>query len=1526
VAPSANYSPGAYATSRGTVIPTGAPRVPAAAPVPRSAGGGYQAGGYAAARQGASTGPSLSLLAGQVKSPLSSGGGGGGLFENLVASPLRTVAALGPGLAHLGVQAAQTAGKVAGNVAMAPVHIAKVAAGAEDPSHLLSAAAALNLPVQIAGAVAPAISEATGKDLPGFTQAHQALASTAPLSSDFSESAGRTAGRVTHPSRYGEAWSQGQFFPAALEDVANLSMLAGAGASALSSPVRGAASAPVAFPEEAAAAGDTLRGGLLKDPNPGRFLPVAQAAPGEAGVIEAGRALGPTMPPGEIGLAPGTRLAAIAHDVAQLGEKAAGGVAKPWEFAITKGLGGAFKLAAGGRPFSQVVEEAAQELTKPRDPNAPRPSSLTRAVQRLAFKITPEGADLRTIMGQHLTNTFDALHQAAEASNVAREIDATPEETMAAVLIADQRLGPLAHLYGELNPQEWNRTIDDVFKEVPQYQRPNPGSVKLALEADAMRKGTPVPDSIGGPSTESMGRITQVLDAIGNVAGRATESALNAQGWAGNVAGLNPEQLGTEPLSAAAEKLRQPLEQKREGLIPRWNRQAEATTRNQRIADAHTAAFAEIRPSATPSAMFARGKAAGRLIAEETRAKTSARAVQSSLAKAVDDYSAAVDRGDANVSTLAGNVDMLTAKANDALAEVNRAERELQARRGLRRASGQAVPAATPEEVGAAAPLGATIPMTTGRAPTTPAIERQIGAAEQRVTGAQRLAALAKRAVGKGETEFYRAAQAGYEREPAAADVLQRAETKAMTAEDAAQRAAQRSQTGQELLAPTRVPKTAEETAQLTRLPESSALSSAQRLGRLNERARASAAIERSTRRAIDHVNADIAAIPEKLRQAFPDRVAKLNDRFVNNARKAARDIEKAGTAAPGISAELNSAIDEILAEHGDTPGARLVIPRVIREVFNSVEGMPDDVRSKLDAQLQSWENARAAMMNKVGDIQFQGSPAPFRPPMTTARLGFKSLMTQADERAAAGDHAGAAILRSYAEDIPSTVEAMDKAGISPTFLTGGEAPNVAKPTTSMSLSERKLAAQYKRGAGFGAAALDDVTRRQMQQVKLIVENKTKQLLKERFGRKADSFVEDPSTLTPEELDRAVRAQGYVPVTGDVVAHDTLVVPEHINNELGRYTKQMDDNFFYHLLTRINSGWKTGILALSPRWHLGNIAGNAMMAMVSGGVSPQELVSRLNAIRKEGGGLRELYKAGGAVEGRPAELLNQGTTRFEHQLAQARGPSAKSMGPIGRLAEHSYRVNEFADAMFRTAVYDAKLGQGIPAAAALKQTLNAMGDFSRLTHFERTWVRQALPFYPWLRHQTQAILRLPIEHPARAAWMGHLANMYTDPSMSPTDLRLLGLRTPQSWGPLAGMNLSTINPFADPTRMPLTDLTAIGQAVTPALKFPAALAGLDISKQPPGQFTRPGGKTGYLTPGEALYYGAQQVPFVNTATNLALDPSIARYKTGEPVPSQEGIPTGRNRLSVLMQGLGIPWPDKSITPEKLAAQKAARGG
>jgi hypothetical protein len=188
----------------------------------------------------------------------------------------------------------------------------------------------------------------------------------------------------------------------------------------------------------------------------------------------------------------------------------------------------------------------------------------------------------------------------------------------------------------------------------------------------------------------------------------------------------------------------------------------------------------------------------------------------------------------------------------------------------------------------------------------------------------------------------------------------------------------------------------------------------------------------------------------------------------------------------------------------------------------------------------------------------------------------------------------------------------------------------------------------------------------------------------------------------------------------------------------------------------------------------------------------------------------------------------------------------------------------------------------------LKSALNAMGDFSRMTTFERQYVKKLVPFYPWLRHQTEAMLRLPIEHPARAIWMAHLATLYAD------DNERRGIE--EGFGAnVGGMNIGSLLPF--PETVPLTSPTELLGALTPGLSAPLALTtGLNLRAQGgPSQFARPRGepRSGglYKRPAEAGYYAAGLTPISRLLRDVTgygvgpgggpeLNQGVARYSAG----------------------------------------------
>jgi len=126
--------------------------------------------------------------------------------------------------------------------------------------------------------------------------------------------------------------------------------------------------------------------------------------------------------------------------------------------------------------------------------------------------------------------------------------------------------------------------------------------------------------------------------------------------------------------------------------------------------------------------------------------------------------------------------------------------------------------------------------------------------------------------------------------------------------------------------------------------------------------------------------------------------------------------------------------------------------------------------------------------------------------------------------------------------------------------------------------------------------------------------------------------------------------------------------------------------------------------------------------------------------------------------------------------------------------------------------------------------LNIMGNFSAMTRIERNWIKRASPFYAWIRHQTQAAMRLHISSPIRQAWMYSLYPMLTDQTMGEGELALFG----QSFD-IGGMtiNMAPANPLAtvfDMVANP-TDPQNVLRSFAPGVKVPfQKVTGFDLGR------------------------------------------------------------------------------------------------
>jgi hypothetical protein len=126
------------------------------------------------------------------------------------------------------------------------------------------------------------------------------------------------------------------------------------------------------------------------------------------------------------------------------------------------------------------------------------------------------------------------------------------------------------------------------------------------------------------------------------------------------------------------------------------------------------------------------------------------------------------------------------------------------------------------------------------------------------------------------------------------------------------------------------------------------------------------------------------------------------------------------------------------------------------------------------------------------------------------------------------------------------------------------------------------------------------------------------------------------------------------------------------------------------------------VLPLSPRWHIGNVVSNMLMATVGAGVDPVTLAKNMLDVRNT-------LKYGDPND-IPARLTTSSIAEGERR-AMRYGGVADEGGVLKRTIQKSYAFNSTVDEMFRSAVYLAKARVLRGTGDRLAQT---MGDFDRI--------------------------------------------------------------------------------------------------------------------------------------------------------------------------------------------------------------------
>lgn len=389
-------------------------------------------------------------------------------------------------------------------------------------------------------------------------------------------------------------------------------------------------------------------------------------------------------------------------------------------------------------------------------------------------------------------------------------------------------------------------------------------------------------------------------------------------------------------------------------------------------------------------------------------------------------------------------------------------------------------------------------------------------------------------------------------------------------------------------------------------------------------------------------------------------------------------------------------------------------------------------------------------------------------------------------------------------KNLPSTLDAINEAGGDLGFLeilaeggpriekVGlGQPPGGAlRPGTLSTANQRRLQSQAPVEQSYDAVRY----RQELGIVRNQIENETNRLVLDRYARGANQLAEELGIDMDawNDLDARQRAQilseqGYAEVPSTLGGTGGRWMHKRLADAVETYSRE--DLFTKFLDTTLNPamrGWKGMTLALRPAWHLNNLVGNVMMGMVQGGIDPLEYMKTMAGPSREA--MRRYRMGMDPVEGRitaeHADRLNMG--RISRQVEDAAGvesgrtvsmdvdPAQHVPGRVEqaggvlrqtarRVTTKSYEFNNYVDNLNRITVALANAGSPDGVTGALALAEQALGNYARMTPFERKYVRSAFPFWAWQRHITVLTARqFGPQNITRTAMFSHLATLAAD--------------------------------------------------------------------------------------------------------------------------------------------------------------------
>ncbi len=406
----------------------------------------------------------------------------------------------------------------------------------------------------------------------------------------------------------------------------------------------------------------------------------------------------------------------------------------------------------------------------------------------------------------------------------------------------------------------------------------------------------------------------------------------------------------------------------------------------------------------------------------------------------------------------------------------------------------------------------------------------------------------------------------------------------------------------------------------------------------------------------------------------------------------------------------------------------------------------------------------------------------------------------------------------------------------------------------------------------------------------------------------------------------------------------TVLAPRWVP-EAFEYAASQDSAWAQALIDKPTRVFKGAVLALSPRWMVGNVVSGAIM-LHAADVTMADVARHAREAYRE---IRAMGKGqqGGAI---PRWAVDTGLTANEMALLNRlevaaidnidfdevavtgqRGGRVRQAG--GAVVRGGYALNTFVDNWYKSIAAMTKAedrgwqrGSGPVPTEAVTEALAIMGDYDRMTPFERRVIRRLFPFYAWVRHITKLTHKVAVDDPARVLWNVHLANVF-----APEDE--LWETVPWLRGAISTgdeyLNIGWLFPFDTTAQMDYTNPAAIlGGNLNPVLGTAAGLiTGIDTSFGEFEPLSRPGVRFGGDSPkpplfsdplGSAFLIGRNIPQFRGVWNEVQRrlndgDP-LRQYDTGQVKPTDlDPNRSGTNNLATI---LNVPLPRVYEVPRR----------